>query len=97
MGENVDVIKTYVFPSVGVVCGRKQEMGRVIDSRQGVVLHCGRGVEDKLERASFILRLDRAPDGEVGAQEHLRPLLLGLRDPVSGGREGDDWLSQQIC
>ena len=38
MGENVDVINTAVVPSVGVVCGREQEVGRVIDSWQGVVL-----------------------------------------------------------
>lgn len=96
MGENIDVINTAVVPLVGVVCSREQEMGSVIDSWQGVVLCCVGVGEDKLEGASWILWQDGAADGEVGAHEHLKPLLLGLRIPVSVGREGDVWLSQNI-
>ena len=37
MVKNIDVINTAVIPLVGVVCCRKQEGGRVIDSCLGVV------------------------------------------------------------
>ena len=76
MGENVDVINAAVVPLVGVVCSIKQEVGRVIDSWQGVVLHCVGGGEEELEGTSLVLWFDRACDGEVGAPEHLKLLLL---------------------
>lgn len=97
MEENIDVINTAVVPLVGVVCSREQEMGRVIDSWQGVVLCSVEGAEDKLEGTSLVLRFDGACDGEVGPHEHLKLLLLGLGDLISVGRGGDVWLSQHIC
>ena len=97
IGENVDVINTAVFPMVGVVCSMKQEVSRVIDSWLGVVLHCAGGGEAELEVTSLVLWFDRACDGEVGALEHLKPLLLCPGDPISGGSGGDFWLNKQIC
>ncbi len=97
MGENTDAINTAVVPYVGVVSSKEQEVGRVIESWQGVVLGCTGGGEDKLEGTPFVLRCDRANDGEVGAYEHPEPLLLGLENPRSGGRGVDVWLSQEIC
>lgn len=97
MGENIDVIDAAVHPSVGVVSSKELEMGRMIDSWLGVVPCLAGGGEDELEGPSLVLWFDRAGDGEVGAHEHLKPLLLGLGDPISGGGEGDVWLSEQIC
>lgn len=42
-----------------------------------------------------MLGQDGAADGETGAQQHLKLLVLG--QPVNVGGEGDDWLSQKIC
>ena len=42
-----------------------------------------------------MLGQDGAADGETGAQEHLKLLVLG--QPVVVGGEGDVWLSQNIC
>lgn len=97
MGENVDAINAAVLPLVGAVCSREQEAGRVIGGRLGVVLRRIGGGEDELEGTSRVLWFDRARDGKVGANEHLKPLLLGLGDPVSGGRGGDGRVSEQIC
>ncbi len=91
------MINTAVISLVGTVCSREQEMGRVIDSWQSVVLCSVVGDEDKLEGTSLVLWFDRARDGEVGAHGHLKPLLLGLGDLIGVGRGGDVWLSQQIC
>lgn len=90
---NVHVINTCVVPSVGVAHVRQQEVGGVIDSRQGAVDWL-LGVGDQLEGASWVLWLDGACDGEGGAHEHPEPLLVDLKDPV---RQGDVWLRQQIC
>ena len=97
IGENIEVINTAVLPSLGGLCSREQEVGRVIDSWQGVVLWCSWGGQNKLEGASWVLWQDGAADGEAGAHEHLNPLLIGLRNPVNEGSEGDVWLSQKIC
>ena len=43
--ENMDVINTAVTSLVGVVCCRKQEGGRVIDSCLGMVLSVGASSE----------------------------------------------------
>lgn len=93
MGENIDVINAAVVASVGVVCIKETEVGGVIDSWEGVVVHGG----DELEGTSLVLWFHRAGDVEVGAQEHLKPLLLGLGDPGGGGREGDVWPREQSC
>ena len=97
MRENIDAINTAVVSLVGGVCIRKQEVGRGIDSWLGVVEERVGGGEGELEGASWVLRLDGAADGEAGAPEHLKPLLLGLGDPVHGRRHRDDWLKQQVC
>ena len=78
---------------MGVAWGRQQEAGGVIDGRQGAVQRL-LGVGDQLEGASWVLWLDGACDGEVGAHEQPEPLLVDLKDPV---RQGDVWLRQQIC
>ena len=97
MSKNIDAINTAVASLVGGVCSRKQEVSRVIDSWLGVVVCCVGGGEGELEGASWVLRLDGAADGEAGAPVHLKPLLLGLGDPVHGRRHRDDWLNQQVC
>ena len=56
------MINTSVVPLVGVVCCRKQEVGRVIDSWLGVVGSSG----GEVEGASCILWLDGAADDEAG-------------------------------
>ena len=76
---------------------QRTEVGRVIDSWQGVVLWCSWVGQNKLEGASWVLWQDGAADGEVGAHEHLKPLPIGLRNPVNIGSEGDVWLSQKTC
>lgn len=90
MGKNVDAIDAGVRPSVGVVGGEELEVGRMIDGWPGVVPRR----EDELEGPALVLRIHRAGDGEVGADEHLEPLLLALGDPGSGGSEGDVWPSE---
>ena len=97
MRKNIDAINTAVASLVGGVCSRKQEVSRVIDSWLGVVVCRVGGGEGELEGASWVLRLDGAADGEVGALAHQKPLLLGLGDPVHGRRHRDDWLKQQVC
>lgn len=94
MVKNMDVINAAVVSLVGGLCSRKQEVGRVIDSWLGVVGCCVGGGEGELEGASWVLWLDGAADGEAGAPGHMKPLLLGLRDPVHGGHR-DVWLNQQ--
>ena len=97
MRENVDFINTAVVPLVGVVCSRKQEVGRVIDSCEGVSQGCVGASEGEVEGASWVLWLDGAGDGEAVVPEHLQPLLLVLGDPQHGGRQGDTGLEQDIC
>ena len=96
MAEHSDLINTAVVSLVGVVCCRKQEVGRVIDSWLGVGVCCGGSSEGEVEGACWVLWLDGTADGEVGTLQHLQPLLLALRNPVYGG-EGDVRLKQQIC
>ena len=93
MVEHFQEINTGVVPIVGGASVSKQEVGGVIDSCQGEVERL-LGVGDELEGASWVLWLDRACDGEGGAQEQPEPLLVDLRDPV---RQGDVWLRQQTC
>ena len=102
MIKNMDVINTAVIPLVGGVRCRKQEVGKqevvkVTDSWLGVVVCRVGSSEGEVERASWILWLDGATDGEVGTLHYLQPLLLSLRNPIYGGEEGDVWLKQQIC
>ena len=65
MIKNIDVVNTAVVPLVGVVCCRKQEVGRVIDSWLGVVVCCVGSSEGELEGASWVLWLDGAAHGEA--------------------------------
>lgn len=95
-GESISVIDTAVVPLVGVVRSKEEEMCRVIGSWQGEVLHCARVVENELEEPSWVLRLDRTGNREVGAQEHMKPPLFNLRDP-KGRREADVWLCDHTC
>ena len=97
MRENIDAINTAVASLMGGAYIRKQEVSRVIDSWLGVAVCYVIGGEGELEEASWVLRLDGAADGEVGAPAHQKPLLLGLGDPVHGRRHRDDWLKQQVC
>ena len=97
MRKNIDVINTAVASLVGGLCSRKQEVGGVIDSWLGVVECWGGGGEVELEGASWVLWLDGAADGEGWAPEHVKPLLLGLGDPVHGGGPRDVGLKQQVC
>ena len=97
MRKNIDAINTAVVSLVGGVCSRKQEVSRVIDSWLGVVVCCVGGGEGELEGASWVLRLDGAAEGEVGAPENLKLLLLGPGDPVHGRIHRDVWLKQQVC
>ena len=97
MRKNKDVINTAVASLVGGLCSRKQEVGGVIDSWLGVVECWGGGGEVELEGASWVLWLDGAADGEGGAPEHVKPLLLGLGDPVHRGGPRDVGLKQQVC
>ena len=62
---NIDVVNTAVVPLVGVVCSRKQEVGRVTDSWLGVVVCCVGSSEGELEGASWVLWLDGAADGDA--------------------------------
>ena len=96
MAEHSDLINTAVVALVGVVCFRKQEVGRVIDSWLGVGVCCGGSSEGEVEGACWVLWLDGTADGEAETLQHLQPLLLALRNPVYGG-EGDVRLKQQIC
>ena len=70
MRNNVEVINTAVVSLVGGLCSRKQEGCGVIDSWLGVVVRCVGGGEGELEGASWVLWLDGAADGEVGAHQH---------------------------
>ena len=90
MIRNIEVINTAVVPLVGVVCFRKQEVSRVIDSCQGVGVCCVGSSEGEVEGTSRVLWLDGARDGEVGTLHHL------LRIPVDGGEYCDVWI-QYIC
>ena len=97
-GVNVDVIHTAVVPLVGVVCGRIQEVGRVIDSWLGVAACCVGSSEGEGEDTSWVLWLDGAGDGEVVTLHHPWPLMLAPRKPVhEGGGEADVWIHGQIC
>ena len=97
MIRDIEVINTAVVALVGVVCFRKQEVSRVIDSCQGVGV-CGVGSsEGEVEGTSRVLWLGGAGDGEVGTLHHLQPLLLALRNPVNRVDHGDVWLKQHIC
>ncbi|KAF3857847.1 hypothetical protein F7725_011048 [Dissostichus mawsoni] len=89
MRANQEVINTAVVSLVGGICSREQEVGAVIDSWLGVVVSGGA----EQEGASWVLRLDGAADAEVGASEHLEPLLLG----PGGGGHRDVGLKQQVC
>ena len=71
MIRNIDVINTAVVPLVGVVCFRKQEVSRVIDSGQGVGVCCVGSSEVEVEGASRVLWLDGAADGEAGNLKNL--------------------------
>lgn len=94
MGEEMrrDVINTSVIPLVGVVSSREQEIGRVIDSWQGVVLSSTGGSKEQLEGSSLVLWFSRTCDGEVRAHEDLHQPLLGLGVSIHS-RQGDVWLS----
>ena len=81
MRENVLFIHTAVVPLVCVVCSKKQEVGRVIDSCEGVCQGCVRASEGEVEGASWVLWLDGAGDGKAVVPEHLQPLLLVLGGP----------------
>lgn len=96
MGENIVVIKTSVVPLVGAVCSIEQKNCRVIDSWRGVVPHCARVVEEELEEPSLVLRFGRTGDGEIGAQEQIKPLLLDIREAKGRRGEGDVWFCKQI-
>ncbi len=96
MRKNIDVISTAVASLVGGLCSKKQEVGRVIESWQSVVVCCVGGGEGELEGASWVLWLDGASDGEGGALEYLKLLLLGLRDTIHGGGHRDVGLNQQV-
>lgn len=97
MVESVDVVNTSVVALVGVVCSIEQKMCRVIDSWRGVVLRCARVAEEELEEPSLVLRFARTGDGEIGAQEQIKPLLLHDREARGRRREGDVWLCEQLC
>ena len=86
MFRNIGVINTAVVPLVGVVCFRKQEVSRVIDSCQGVGVCCVGSSEGEVEGTSRVLWLGGARDGEVGTLHHL------LRIPVDGGEYCDVWI-----
>ena len=66
MRRNRHVINTAVGPLVAVVCCRKQEVGRVIDSWQGVLVGRLCSGEGEVEGASWVLRPDGAADREAG-------------------------------
>ena len=95
MRKFLEVINTDVAALMGELCSRKQEVGRVIDSRLCVVVCCAGGGEGELEGASQVLWQDGAADVEGGALGHLEPLLLGLGDPVLGGGHRDVGQKQQ--
>ena len=97
MAEHSDVINTAVVSLVGVVCCRKQEVGRVIDSWLGVGVCCVGSSEGEVEGSSWVLWLDGTDDGEVETLNLLKPLLLALRNPKYGGKEANVRLKQQIC
>lgn len=97
MWQSMYVIKTAVTSLVGGVCCMKQEVGRVIDSCLGVVVWCVGGSERELEEASRVLWLNGAADVEAGASKNLKPMLLGFRHHIHGGRHRDDWLNQHFC
>lgn len=98
MRKHVNVINTAVVSLVGVIGIRNQEGGRVIDGWLVVVVRCASGREVEPEEASWILWLDGATDGEVGAHEDTWiPQLMGQGNPMLGRGHGDVWLNQQVC
>lgn len=95
-GESVDVVNTSVVALVGVVCGIEQKACREIDSWRGVVPHCAGVAEEELEEASLVLRFDGTGDGEIGAQEQMKPLPLHVGAARGRGGDEDVWLCEQI-
>ena len=94
MGEDVGVVNTGVVPLVAIGGSREEEMGGVIDGRQGEVLL--RGAEEKLEGTSWVLGFNRAADVEEEAQKHHRHPVV-IKQPIKGGGDPDVGRSQQIC
>ena len=94
-----DEINTGVVPLVGGACGRKQEVGGVIDGRLGVgaVGAC----EVQVEGSSRVLRSDGAGDREAVAPEHRQPVLIRIPGdsgvPGHHGRHGDVGPQQDVC
>ena len=89
------VVYTGVVPLVAIGGSREQEMGGVIDGRQGVVVFCVPGGDEELEGTSWVLRFSRAADGEGEAPEHEQ--LPALEQPVKVGGDRHVGLSQQTC
>lgn len=93
-GEDFILIDTAVVPLVEILCCRKEEGGRVIDSCLGVG-SVGPG-EYEVEGATCVLRLSVTADGKTMAPEHLSPLEApGLSS--SGSSERDVGLHQEPC
>lgn len=71
-------------------------MCRESDSWRGVVPHCARVAEEQLEVASLVLRFGTTAEGEVGAQEQMKPLLLHVGAARGRGGDEDLWLCEQL-